>query len=72
MKKLIERMTEENVHRLKQASEVYPLSVGALIKELETKSFYSELTYDVIGVLVSHLGLKSYDPSTISSIFNYE
>lgn len=72
MKKLIERMTSENVEKLKVAEKSFPYSVGAAIKQLETNSFWMELTYDTIGILVSHLGLKNYEPTTINSIFENE
>lgn len=72
MKSLIERMTVEHVNDLKRAELLYPISVGNLFKELETKKFYSDLTYDVVGTLVSHLGLRSYDPGTISSVFKFD
>ena len=72
MKTLIERMKAEHIADLNKAKELYPVSVGLLINELETKKFFGHLTFDVIGVLVSHLGLKNYDPGTISSVFRYE
>lgn len=72
MKKLIERMTSENVEKLREAEKVFPFSVGAAIKQLETQGYWMELTYDTIGILVSHLGLSGYDPSTINSVFDNE
>lgn len=72
MRKLIERMTSENVEKLKAAEKSFPYSVGAAIKQLETQGYWMELTYDTIGILVSHLELSGYDPSTINSIFENE
>lgn len=72
MRKLIERMTSENVEKLRAAEKNFPYSVGAAIKQLETHGYWLELTYETIGLLVSHLGLKDHEPSTINSIFEHE
>jgi formamidopyrimidine-DNA glycosylase len=72
MRKLIERMTSENVEKLRAAEKNFPYSVGSTIKQLETQGYWMELTYDAIGILVSHLGLSGYDPSTINSVFENE
>lgn len=72
MRKLIERMTSENVKKLKEAENVYPYSVGAAIKQLETQGYWMDLTYDTISILVSHLKLSGYDPYTINSVFENE
>lgn len=72
MRKLIERMTSENVEKLRAAEKNFPYSVGAAIKQLETYGYWMDLTYDTIGILVSHLGLKGYDPSSINSVFENE
>ena len=72
MRKLIERMTSENVEKLKAAEKAYPYSVGSAIKQLETCGYWMDLTYDTISILVSHLGLKGYDPTSINSIFEHE
>ena len=72
MKRLIDRMRICDRETLMEASKEYPASLTPLIGELKTKSFYSELTYEMIGLLVSHLRLSGYGPSHIAGIFPNE
>lgn len=70
MIKLIERMRVSHLETLNVAKEMYPYSVTPAIKELETKGFWSDLTYETVGILVSHLRLKGYEPHHISEVFD--
>jgi predicted transcriptional regulator len=40
-----------------------------VMKELRTKGFWPELTYETVSTLVTHLGLKGYDPCYLSEVF---
>lgn len=70
MKNLVERMNASHRETLMKAREIFPCSINGIIGELERNHFWPELTYDTISALVSHLGLKGYDPSTISDVFD--
>jgi hypothetical protein len=72
MKNLLEQMKSDKLAILKEAQSMYPHSVSSIIKELEANYFWTYLTYNNVVMLSSHLGLHSYDPLTISSIFEKE
>lgn len=72
MKNLLEQMTSENLAVLNEAHTKYPSSISALIKQLESNYYWIYLTYNDVMTLTSHLGVYSYDPIAISSIFKNE
>jgi hypothetical protein len=72
MKNLLEQMSSEKLATLKKAQLNYPYSVSAIIKDLEANQYWTYLTYNNVIMLAGYLGLYSYDPITISSIFESE
>jgi hypothetical protein len=72
MKTLLEQLSSEKLAILTEAQSKYPSSVSSIIKQLETNYCWIYLTYNDVIMLASHLGLHSYDPATISSIFENE
>ena len=69
MSKLIDRMSLSNRETLIEASKKFPLTFKPVFEELETKGFWTSLSYETVSALVSHLGLKGYDPCYISEVF---
>jgi hypothetical protein len=72
MKNLLEQMSSEKLAILKEAQSTYPHSVSSILKELEANQYWIHLTYNNVIMLAGYLGLYSYDPITISSIFESE
>lgn len=70
MKNLVQRMRISHKENLFKAKESYPHSITPVIEELERNHFWSDLTYDTVSVLVSHLGLKGYDPCYVAEVFD--
>lgn len=70
MKKLIERMRVSYKEKLLEESVKYPFSIGPALEELKNKSIWFELSYETIGILVSHLKLGGYEPYYISEVFD--
>ena len=72
MKTLLEQLPSEKLAILTEAQSKYPSSVSALLKSLESNQLWIYLTYNDVIMLASYLGMHSYDPATISSIFENE
>jgi hypothetical protein len=72
MRKLIDRMRASDKEILMSAACEFPFSISPVVEELERNRSYNDLTYETIGMLVSHLGLKGYGPSYISEVFPNE
>lgn len=70
MKKLIDRMPLSYREALNESKSKYPSTFKPVFEELETKGFWPSLSYETIGILVSHLNLKGYDPCYISEVFD--
>jgi len=70
MKTLYDRLNQEHKEVLSLEAEKYPTSVNILTYKLKSEHFWTELTYGEIAMLVSHLNLKSYDPVTITNLFD--
>jgi predicted transcriptional regulator len=69
MSKLIDRMSLPNKEILMESANKFPHTFKPVFEELETKGFWTSLTYETVSVLVSHLNLKGYDPCYISEVF---
>jgi len=69
MKTLIERMKSEHRETLSESATTYPNTFHSVMNELRTKGFWSELSYETVSTLVTHLGLKGYDPCYVGDIF---
>lgn len=69
MKNLLEQLSSEHMAILLEARTKYPSSISALMKELENNYYWIYLTYNDVITLTSHLGVNSYDPTSISNIF---
>jgi hypothetical protein len=67
---LLDRLKPEFRSKLAREYETYPLSISAIYNDLESKSFWMNLSYDTVCELRSHLSLVDYSPSTISDLFN--
>lgn len=67
---LIERMRVNYREILTASSTTFPNTFTSVMKELETKGFWPELTYETVSTLVTHLGLKGYDPCYLSDVFD--
>ena len=69
MKMLIERMKSEHRETIYESAKNYPNTFLSVMNELRTKGFWPELTYETVSTLVTHLGLKGYDPCYIAEVF---
>lgn len=69
MKTLIERMKSEHRETLSASEKSYPNTFLSVMNELRTKGFWPQLTYETVSTLVTHLGLKGYDPCYLSEVF---
>lgn len=69
MKTLIERMKSEHKETLSVSVLNHPFTMKTVMSELRTKGFWPELTYETVSTLVTHLGLKGYDPCYLSEVF---
>jgi len=69
MKTLIERMKSEHKETLSVSVLNHPFTMETVMSELRTKGFWPELTYETVSTLVTHLGLKGYDPCYLSEVF---
>ena len=69
MKNLYERLKQEHKDVLVSEANKYENSVKILTDKLKLEHFWTELTYGDIAMIVSHLNLKSYDPVTITNLF---
>lgn len=69
MKTLIERMKSEHRETIYESAKNYPNTFLSVMNELRTKGFWPELTYETVSTLVTHLGLKGYDPCYLSEVF---
>jgi hypothetical protein len=69
MKTLFERMKSKHKETLSVSVVNHPFTMETVMKELRTKGFWPELTYETVSTLVSHLGLKGYDPCYLSEVF---
>jgi hypothetical protein len=69
MKTLHELLSEETVNKLQLLHEHYPHTIERVVDELNTKHFFTDLTYHTICILVSYLSLPSYAPRDISLLF---
>lgn len=69
MKTLFERMKSEHKETLSVSVVNHPFTMETVMKELRTKGFWPELTYETVSTLVTHLGLKGYDPCYLSEVF---
>jgi hypothetical protein len=69
MKTLHELLSEETVNELQLLHEHYPHTIERVVDELNTKHFFTDLTYHTVCILVSYLSLPSYAPRDISSLF---
>ena len=69
MKTLYELLSEETVNELQLLHEHYPHTIERVVDELNTKHFFTDLTYHTICILVSYLSLPSYAPRDISLLF---
>lgn len=69
MKTLFERMKSEHKETLSVSVVNHPFTMETVVKELRTKGFWPELTYETVSTLVTHLGLKGYDPCYLSEVF---
>ena len=69
METLIEILEPEVKYKLERIEELYPNTINSIIRELEKRHHYSELSYDCIMDLVCYLELKDYDPMTIKNLF---
>lgn len=70
MIKLIERMRVSYKEALLESKSKYPATFHSVMNELESKGFWSELSYETVSTLVTHLGLKGYDPCYVSEVFD--
>lgn len=69
MKTLIERMKCEYRETIYESEKIYPNTFHTVMSELRTKGFWPQLTYETVSTLVTHLGLKGYDPCYLSEVF---
>ena len=69
MKMLIERMKSDHRETIYESAKNYPNTFLSVMNELRTKGFWPELTYETVSTLVTHLGLKGYDPCYIAEVF---
>lgn len=69
MKKLFERLKPEYKAILESEGVKYPTSVNRLTDKLKSEVVWTELTYGEVSMLVTYLNLKSYNPVTISNLF---
>ena len=69
MIKLIDRISTKNKEILMESVANYPFTMKSVMEELETKSYWTSLSYETVSALVSHLRLKGYGPSDISEVF---
>jgi len=67
---LLERMSDADSVKVKEFSAKYPLSGGELVKELNSKTSWLELSYRSITQLCEVLGSSSYSPIYIDSVFS--
>ena len=70
MKNLYDRLKSEHYATLAKERKLYPNTINALIGELESHISFPDLAYGDIATLVRHLGLRDYNPSAISKLFN--
>jgi len=69
MKTLIERMKSGHRETLSASEKSYPNTFYTVMEELRTKSFWTQLSYETVSTLVTHLGLKGYDPCYVADVF---
>jgi hypothetical protein len=69
METLIEILEPEVKYKLERIEELYPNTVDGIIRELEKRHHYSDLSYDCIMDLVCYLELKDHEPMTIKNLF---
>ncbi len=69
MKMLIERMKSEYRERISESAKKYPNTFLSVMNELRTKGFWPQLTYETVSTLITHCGLKGYDPCYLSELF---
>lgn len=69
MKSLLNQMSSESVALLIEEQLKYPATISNLMNVLETKYFWSELSYMELIPLTSALGKYDYSPLAISSLF---
>jgi hypothetical protein len=69
MRNLLDRLKPEHIQKLKEAQTLYPSTIPFLFMELQSNTFWSELTYSCIFTLLSYLDIYNYSPSTIENLF---
>lgn len=66
---LLERMSEANAAAVKEFSAKYPLTGGELVRELNRKTSWLDLSYRSVTQLCEVLNSPSYSPIYIDSLF---
>jgi hypothetical protein len=66
---LLEKLKDEHMITLHQAGNLHPYSTQQLFEEIQTKKYWTDLTYSSICVLKRELKLKDYSPVSISEVF---
>ena len=72
MRNLLDRLKPEHIKKLKEAENLYPSTIPSLFMELKSNNFWCDLTYSWAFVLVTHLDLYDYSPTTIQNLFTDE
>ncbi len=66
---LLERMSSENVNRLHSYCENYPNVGKALMSELSTICYWTQLTYESVANLNDCFGM-GYRPENVGNLFS--
>jgi hypothetical protein len=72
MKTLLERLEPELKNKLDRIEELYPNTVEEIMKELQERHYYPELSFNCVMDLVMYLELKNHEPLTIKDLFREE
>ena len=72
MKTLFEKMKKENLEKLENYKDKFPVSVKSCLKSLSTKNYWIELNICEALLILSFTSNKNLDVENITDLFNLD